>query len=207
MTQRKSTRRRFALFAGSIVLTGVAGCSESGVDSPPQTDDEEGPTSPTQSPSPTETPAENATNTVTEPDDATVVEMITDNQGVYFDPKGILVEPGTTVRFVNESGNHGTTAYHPVNEEHPRRIPTDAEPWNSDIYAESGRHFEVTVEVEGVYDYYCPPHESMGMVGRIVVGEPQDGPGTSPPDDLPPGAQEALPTIEEIIEKGSVPGP
>jgi hypothetical protein len=33
---------------------------------------------------------------------------------------------------------------------------------------------------EGVYDYFCKPHEAAGMVGRIVVGNPGSGPGTRP---------------------------
>lgn len=204
MTQTRFTRRRLILLA-STAFTGLAGCSESDADeSAPSNDRDESPT-PTQSP--TEAPDDTATPTPDAADDVAVVEMITDNQGSYFDPKGLVVEPGTTVRFVNESGSHGTTAYHPDNEEQPLRIPTEAEPWDSPIYTEPDRRFEVTLEVEGVYDYYCPPHESMGMVGRLIVGEPHDGPGTSPPEDLPPGAQEALPSVEEVLESGTVAGP
>ena len=33
--------------------------------------------------------------------------------------------------------------------------------------------------VEGVYDYFCAPHEMAGMVGRIIVGRP----GAQPFDD------------------------
>ena len=32
-----------------------------------------------------------------------------------------------------------------------------------------GDNFEVRLTVEGVYDYYCIPHEASGMVGRIIV--------------------------------------
>lgn len=38
--------------------------------------------------------------------------------------------------------------------------------------------FERVFAVPGVYDYFCKPHELAGMAGRIVVGEPGDGPGT-----------------------------
>lgn len=207
MTQPQLTRRRFVLLASTTALTGLAGCSASGTDESSPTDGQNESPTPTRSPSPTDTPATNATTTPDATDLTAVVEMITDNQGSYFDPKGLVVEPGTTVRFVNESGSHGTTAYHPDNKEQPLRIPTEAEPWDSPIYTEPDRHFDVTFAVEGVYDYYCPPHESMGMVGRIIVGEPHDGPGTSSLEDLPPGAQESLPSIEEVLENGSVSGP
>lgn len=222
MTKPQFTRRRFGLLASSSALTGLAGCSTSSTEDSSSPDDQDESSTPTQSSSSTDTSdstddaSDNSTDDTSDSDDTTtpdatdeaaVVEMITDNQGSYFDPKGLVVEPGTTVRFVNASGSHGTTAYHPDNEEQPLRIPTEAEPWDSPIYTESDRQFEVTLEAEGVYDYYCPPHESMGMVGRIIVGESHDGPGTSPPEDLPPGAQESLPSITKVLENDSVSGP
>jgi len=33
-----------------------------------------------------------------------------------------------------------------------------------------GEHFDLTLSVPGVYDYFCAPHEQAGMVGRLVVG-------------------------------------
>lgn len=207
MTQTRLTRRRFALIASSAAFTGLAGCTESGAGEPTTPNDRNESPTPTQSPSSPDSRATNTTATPDATDGAALVEMITDNQGSYFDPKGLVVEPGTTVRFVNESGSHGASAYHPDNEGQPLRIPTEADPWDSPIYSEPDRRFEVTLDVEGVYDFYCPPHESMGMVGRIIVGEPQDGPGTSPPDDLPPGARESLPSITDVLENGSVSGP
>lgn len=207
MTEPQLTRRQVAVLAGGTALTGLAGCSALNTDeSSASTGQSKSPTA-TQSPSATETPDTTATTTSDATEGAAVVEMVTDNRGTYFDPKGLVVEPGTTVRFVNKSGSHGATAYHPDNGGKPLRIPTEAEPWDTPIYTEPDQRFEVTLDVEGVYDYYCPPHESMGMVGRIIVGEPQDGPGTSPPEDLPPGAQERLPSIEEVLNNGSVSGP
>ncbi|MDG5777166.1 plastocyanin/azurin family copper-binding protein [Haloarculaceae archaeon H-GB1-1] len=133
--------------------------------------------------------------------------MITDNNGSYFDPNGLLIESGTTVRFVNSSGSHSTTAYHPDNDDTPLRIPEDATAWDSGVYTNAEETFEHTFDVEGVYDYYCTPHAMLGMVGRIVVGTPQDGPGTEPPADLPPAAKESLPSIDTILEKEVVKGP
>lgn len=201
MRPKRYTRRRFASFVGGVALTGLAGCFGTDAGSSDPSDGREG------AATPTETPATDSTPTPEEADGVAVVEMITDNQGTYFDPKGLLVEPGTTVRFVNESGSHGSTAYHPDREGQPQRIPDAAQPWDSEIFSDAGRRYEVTLDVEGVYDYYCPPHESMGMVGRLIVGEPHDGPGTSPPDDLPPGAREALPAIAAVVDEGAVDGP
>lgn len=206
MTQTQLTRRQFTALTSSTALLGLAGCGTSVTEESPTTDGDT--TEPTSagSQSPTVTEADGTTATEVT-DDAAVVRMVTDNNGSYFDPKGIVVVPGTTVRFINESGSHGSTAYHPDADGQPLRIPDAAEPWDSPIYTESDRRFEVTLEVEGVYDYYCPPHESMGMVGRIIVGDPQDGPGTSPPEQLPPGAEESLPSVTELLENGSIAGP
>lgn len=130
---------------------------------------------------------------------------------VWFDPIGLLIEPGQTVRWVNESNVHTSTAYHPANDRHALRIPEAAEPWDSGYLVEPGDRFEVTLTVPGVYDYFCAPHEAAGMVGRIVVGEP-GGPGTLPFDyfegdpardwrPVPKAAQAAFPTIELIMSE------
>ena len=66
--------------------------------------------------------------------------------------------------------------------------------------------------VEGVYDYFCQPHEIAGMVGRVIVGHPT-GPGALPFDyfksrstssgwqPVPPGAAKAFPAIEAIVKQ------
>jgi len=59
--------------------------------------------------------------------------------------------------------------------------PEAAAPWDSGFLVKPGDTFEVTFTVEGVYDYFCLPHEAAGMVGRIVVGRP-GGPGALPFD-------------------------
>jgi plastocyanin len=131
---------------------------------------------------------------------------------VWFDPIGLLVEPGQTVRWVNESNVHTSTAYHPANDGHALRIPKAAEPWDSGYLVEPGDQFEVTLAVPGVYDYFCAPHEVAGMVGRIIVGQP-GGPGTLPFDyfegdpatrdwrPVPEAAQAGFPPIEAIMNE------
>jgi len=132
---------------------------------------------------------------------------------VYFEPIGILVEPGTTVRWVLERNYHSVAAYHPENGNRELRIPEGAEPWDSGMLLVPGTStFEVTLTVPGVYDYYCLPHERAGMVGRIIVGEPS-GPGAEPFGygaehgwlAVPEAAQRAFPSIEEIMAKGVAP--
>ena len=103
-----------------------------------------------------------------------VIEMRSDVAGahVWFDPIGLHVDPGTTVRWIARENVHTTTAYHPRNDHHSLRIPERAVPWDSGFLVHPGDHFDVTFTAPGVYDYFCAPHEAAGMVGRIVVGKP-----------------------------------
>ena len=131
---------------------------------------------------------------------------------MWFDPIGVLIEPGHTVRWVNEANVHTSTAYHPANHRHPLRIPEAAEPWDSGYLVKPGDSFQITLTVPGVYDYFCAPHEMAGMVGRIIVGQPS-GPGTSPFDyfegdpaaqdwqAVPQAAQAAFPPIQAITKE------
>ena len=62
---------------------------------------------------------------------------------VGFDPIGIRIQPGDTVRWIQDSpGNpHTTTAYHPRNARHSLRIPPDARPWDSGFLVNPGDRF------------------------------------------------------------------
>ena len=75
----------------------------------------------------------------------------------FFDQANITVEPGTTVTWVQSGNNpHTTTSYDGL--------------WDSGmIEGGSGGTFSFTFEEPGTYDYYCIPHESMGMIGSVTV--------------------------------------
>lgn len=113
-----------------------------------------------------------------------VIEMAGTARGehVWFTPHGLAIEPGSTVRFVNNDpvNAHTATAYHPDLSGRPRRIPRGAEAWDSGFLM-PGDTFEVRLTMPGVYDYYCRPHEYAGMAGRILVGTPSHPFGRSPP--------------------------
>jgi plastocyanin len=138
-----------------------------------------------------------------------VMQGKADGSHVWFDPIGLHIEPGQTVRWTNrDRGNsHTVTSYHPDIFERPRRIPINAEAWDSD-YLLPDETFSLRFDEEGVYDYYCVPHEHAGMVGRIVVGNPQAvdaaaeaAAGLTP---LPEAALNGFPSVEEIVAKGIV---
>jgi plastocyanin len=134
---------------------------------------------------------------------------------VGFDPVGMLLQPGQTVRWICDANVHTATAYNPKNANHSLRIPKDAKSWDSDFLL-PGQSFEVTLTEEGVYDYYCMPHEQAGMVGRLIVGRPggagglafdyfkAEGKDWAP---VPEAAQKAFPPIEKIIREKVVRSP
>ncbi|QLH79980.1 halocyanin [Halosimplex rubrum] len=125
--------------------------------------------------------------------------MVTDGDQYYFDPIGLFVEPGTTATWVNVSGAHSTVAYAESNDQaETTRIPSDAEPWSSEVLSEADATFEHTLETTGTYDYFCGPHKSLGMIGRLVVGEP-GGPAT---EGQPPDGE--LPDSQTIVDQGAV---
>lgn len=170
--------RRQVLKAGGVAatagLTGLAGCSSSNPDASGETD----------------TPSNGDTNTVL---------MATEGSDYYFDPIGLLVESGATITFEIDSGSHSATAYKKGNgQASVTRIPDGAEAFDSGILSEQGATFEHTFETTGTYDYFCTPHKSLDMVGRIVVGEP-GGPaeGNMPPDGNVPESQ-------TIVDQGAV---
>jgi plastocyanin len=149
--------------------------------------------------------------------DPEIIEMRSDALGsrVWFDPIGLHVEPGTTVRWIVRDNVHTTTAYHPDNDRHSLRIPDGAAPWDSGFLVKPGASFDVTLTVPGVYDYYCAPHEGAGMVGRVVVGmtpaavvQPFDyllgKAGTEGWRRVPDAARAAFPSVERILAERRV---
>lgn len=128
----------------------------------------------------------------------------------YFQPTGLFIQPGDTVRFVAVTPHHTATAYHAQHVK-PMRVPEGVEPFSSPIIP-IGESWEYTFDTPGVYDLWCGPHEQYGMAMRIVVGE-ASGPATEPVTDFSPeGAFGAAGTVlndpaldpQNIIEQGAV---
>ncbi len=138
------------------------------------------------------------------------IRMVGDASGAHvgYDPVGLHIAPGETLRWTNaDAGNaHTATAYHPKNGGRPRRIPAAAEPWDSD-YLLPGESFSVTLTAPGVYDFFCTPHEQAGMVGRVIVGDPDADDWMADPaaaGDLPQVALAGFPPVADIMAKGLV---
>ena len=118
---------------------------------------------------------------------------------LVFDPDERTIPPGTTVIWENVGAiGHSVTAYE-------EEIPADAEyfasggfdaeqparqsysagdPDSGDIL--EGGTFEHTFTVEGEYEYFCIPHEAVGMVASLTVGQQQQGGEDEGPGPLPP---------------------
>lgn len=178
-------RRRF-LKEGSLMaiagMTSIAGCSSG--------DNSSGGGNPEDGDQSDSSPSGSDSNTVL---------MVTGGGEYYFDPIGKFIESGEAVTFKLKNGSHSATAYKEGNGQATvTRIPEGAEAWDSGILSDRGATFEHTFETTGTYDYFCTPHKSFGMVGRLVVGEP-NGPaeGSMPPDGKVPNSQ-------TIVDQGAV---
>lgn len=189
-----------AVGAGSLAGCGAPGGGDGGGESPAEETPEQGTPGQTETTAPgQETPdgagqTPTAAGTQQAPNE---IAMLTEGDSYLFDPIGLFVEQGETITWVLESGTHSTTSYSKDNPQASvNRIPDDAESWNSDTLSEQGAEFTYTFEVTGTYDYYCIPHKSLAMVGRIVCGEPSGLEG-NPPDG-------PVPSEQMIVDQGVV---
>jgi len=137
-----------------------------------------------------------------------------------YDPVGLYIRKGETVRWMSGKPGPTVTAFHPANQNHELRIPEGAKPFDSGTLgndSEKYNFFEWTFEIEGTYDYFSRHHEPVGLVGRIVVGSP-GGPAEKHPPGY--GAREgraptfpaqakvlAAITSAEIVAKKTIPYP
>ena len=224
-------RRQFLTALGAACVPAVAGCSSPSTDEPTDT------TTPTSTP--TDEPMQE-TDTPTQQRDAidprfgfigtvdqsppveadhTVNMEIRPRQDTwipefYFEPAGLAVEVGDTVRFNLATPHHNVNAYHPAFG-YNQRVPDGTPPYSSPILG-AGEYWLYTFEQEGVHDLMCAPHELFGMVGRVVVGSPT-GPGASAVGEAPGGERSRPPeftaaqvrsddamTPENVAEQGSV---
>ncbi|WP_254762846.1 cupredoxin domain-containing protein [Natrinema marinum] len=135
------------------------------------------------------------------PSETAEVAMASTDSGQHFDPHVVWVETGGSVTWTNESGSHSTTAYHADNGE-PHLAPDGATAWDSGVLSEQGGTFEHTFDTEGVYHYYCTPHETSGMIGSVIVGEPDPNgqPALAdPPSDKPDAVRQKLTSLNDRV--------
>ncbi|AUV84567.1 hypothetical protein C2R22_23370 (plasmid) [Salinigranum rubrum] len=204
------TRRRMLQLTGGAAAVGLAGCTgtqtndgaANGTPTDTEHDDSTAESEHSEDESGHDDGEDGHDEAVGAPTDTAEVRMITEDGGYHFEPHVVRVNVGGTVTWNNESGSHSTTAYHPDNDQ-PQLVPDGAATWDSGIVSEQGATFEHTFETEGVYHYYCTPHESLGMIGSVIVGEPDPHEQVAleePPADKPERVREKLDELNGMIQ-------
>lgn len=135
---------------------------------------------------------------VAAPSDTLVVKVMGTLDDARFEPAIIQVWPGDVIRFEVVEGLHTVTAYHPDNRR-PLRIPNTASSFDSGML-NAGDSWSLLVEEEGVFDYFCLPHEKLGHAGRIISGTKNIIPNYED-DLLPEGVVETLTKAQKIFLK------
>ena len=74
----------------------------------------------------------------------------------------LVIAPGTTVEFVWKSDNHNVVV---------SSQPEGASWSGHEPIENSGFSFSHTFETLGTYEYFCQPHQALGMTGTIEVKE------------------------------------
>tara|TARA_A100001037_G_scaffold273406_1_gene270314 strand:- start:6371 stop:7027 length:657 start_codon:yes stop_codon:yes gene_type:complete len=105
-----------------------------------------------------------------------VVEM---TDGMIYDPEVITIAPGDTVEWITVGQmGHSVTAYED-------ELPEGASYWASGEFdseddarsgypegnVAKGETYSYTFDIEGEYGYFCVPHETIQMVGKVMVQE------------------------------------
>ncbi|MEM9011229.1 MAG: pseudoazurin [Pseudomonadota bacterium] len=79
-------------------------------------------------------------------------------QRMVYLPRVLMVQPGDTVKWLSVDPGHNAASKEGM-------IPEGVEPWESRINDD----FELTFDQPGIYGYACTPHETVGMVGLVIV--------------------------------------
>ncbi|MFC6989881.1 plastocyanin/azurin family copper-binding protein [Haloplanus sp. GCM10025708] len=96
----------------------------------------------------------------------------------HFDPAGLALDVGDVVEFRYTTPDHTITAYHNAHG-FQHRVPPNVPPFSSPVVNAGGAWLYEFTE-PGLYDVYCGPHHILGMVMRLVVGDPENWAGGVP---------------------------
>jgi len=96
------------------------------------------------------------------PEPDLVVEVAPD--GFQFDPSSFEIGRGDTVRWVWRAGGHNLCVRSQPEDSAWEGTPGSA----SDTYGEGYEHVH-TFEAAGDYEYFCAPHQTLGLEGSFTV--------------------------------------
>jgi plastocyanin len=120
----------------------------------------------------------------------------------FFDPVGLHVQSGDVVQFTFNSPDHTVTAYHDAIG-FQRRVPEGSPPFSSPIVTAGGAWL-YRFDAEGVCDLDCGPHQILGMVMRIVVGDLDESEYPDyleSPEEIPPFGEEFENLLVQFSDK------
>lgn len=148
------------------------------------------------------------------PDPQNPEQMVEAKKEFIFDPVGLRLAPGDVVHFESLHHLHTVTAFHQKwgdAEEFlqiPTRVPEGVSGFHSPLVMEDASWLYEFTE-PGVYDIFCLPHVSFGMVQRIVVVDSEtDEAPAAPSGETFPNAMAVLnaPELqpEHIVENETV---
>jgi plastocyanin len=113
-----------------------------------------------------------------------------DAVGMVFDPDSVQIDPGDQVRWTRRSESHTTTSGTGSAD------PNSGLLWDADLNLASPI-FTRQFDDEGVFPYYCGPHEFDGMLGVVVVGDP---PACDCPNFTDPAANGAVVNVFDVVK-------
>jgi plastocyanin len=129
--------------------------------------------------SPTATPGtETSTGTEASGSGETVEVTLVDYAYEPGTDEPLVIPPGTTVQFVWETPTHN--------------IVVDSQPEGADwdgyeTVEDEGFEYSHTFDVEGSYEFFCAPHQGLGMLGTMEVEEGAALPGEGAGEGGAPG--------------------
>jgi plastocyanin len=95
------------------------------------------------------------------------INLTADNK---YDPASVTIAKGGTVTWNNGSTIQHSSTFDPskaVNKA-DASLPSGVAPWDSGLI-DPGKTATHTFTDAGTYKYFCVPHETLGMVGTIIV--------------------------------------
>ncbi|WP_071518721.1 plastocyanin [Geitlerinema sp. PCC 9228] len=99
------------------------------------------------------------------------VKMGSDSFSLVYVPSEIDIQPGDTIKFINNKIPPHNVIFDPADMPAPELA--DQLSHKGLMYA-AGDSFEVTFPEDapaGKYGFYCQPHRGAGMVGQVIVSE------------------------------------
>ena len=110
--------------------------------------------------------------------------------GPRFEPALLFVEPGETVRFVMGGKTFASRTIAGM-------VPADATGW----WGQVGEDVEITFTEPGVYGHKCGSAYALGLVGLIVVGDPDVNLEEAQRVQHPPSAAKVLDELFSTVEQ------